>query len=608
VSAASDWTQPGAPRIFRRPESDFNADEPRQAASIYTAESLGELAEHGFNGIWLRGRLRDLMQSTVLPELNDPRRQERIDSLHAVIARGRAAGVGVYLFFNDPLALPANDPFWRAHPNLAGEPHQDHAGQCDSGVPRVVALCLSTPTVARFFEEASASVLRDLPGLAGVILITASEHHSHCWSHYARFGLDDGMTHPAAEPMRCPRCARREPAELVAQIARGWRAAADAHAPTCRVIAWNWSWSLWYRDPQRDVLDALPPGVDAMGDWERGGQRAWRGRTIAVDEYSLGYTGPSERFLGSCAAALQAGRPMLAKLQIGTTHEIATVPNLPLLTNLHAKLVGLFDHGIAGFMGCWNFGCTLTLNTYAVRQFLERPAEYRDRERFLTALAQTYLGVADPVAAIRAWEQFSRAFEHYPFHIQLLYFSPLNDAPAHPLSFRYTAAPLGDSWVAHAFGDRVEDCLGPFTMGEVADAFTDLERGWLEGLAWYEQALCNLVSGASPAQRQHAAEELRCAQMIGLQLRSVANLFRFHVERQRLMADRGLVAPCDLPRTEALESILRDEIRNARAALPLVEADPRLGFHQEARVYMYDAALIRKKIEQMERESGIAAP
>jgi hypothetical protein len=601
VSASADWTQPGAPRIFRRPESDFNADEPLQAASVYTAEALGTLVEHGFNGIWLRGRLRELMVSVVLPELNDPRRQKRIDSLRTVIARGRAAGIGVYLFFNDPLALPAHDPFWRAHPDMAGEPHHEWSGD------DVVALCLSTPHVARFFEEAAQSVLRDLPCLAGVILITASEHHSHCWSHYVRYGLDDGVTPPATAPLRCPRCVRREPAELVAQIAHVWRAAADAHAPACRVIAWNWSWSMWYRDPQREVVDALPPGVDVMADWERGGQRAWRGRTLAVDEYSLGYAGPSERFLGTHAAARQAGRTVLAKLQIGTTHEIATVPNLPLLTNLHQKLTGLHEHGIAGFMGAWNFGCSLTLNTYAVRHFLEHPTECRDCDRFLASLAQSYLGVVEPAAVIRAWERFAQAFENYPFHIQLLYFSPLNDAPAHPLSFRYTATPLGPSWMPHVFGDRLEDCLGPFAMDEVADAFADLACGWQAGLREYEHALGHLPAAASGEHRRHAAEELRCAEMIGLQFRSVVNLFRFHLERQRLMAQDGLSAPCDLPRTDALEGIMRDEIRSARAALLRVDADPRLGFHQEARVYMYDATPIRKKIEQMEGELGIAS-
>ncbi len=596
MSIAGDWTSPGAPRIFRRSESDFSVDEPMQAPSVYTREALAELAAHGFDGFWLRGRLGEAMASTVFPELNDPRREERIRALRTVIECGRAAGMGLYLYFNDPLALPADSPFWRAHPDLAGEPFTDWGGQ------KVVSLCLSTPLAAQFLEQAAASVLRDLPGLAGVMLITASEHHTHCWSHYIRYSLEDGITFPTVGPLRCPRCAQREPADLVAQITRAWRMAADAHAPDCRVIAWNWSWSIWYPDPQREVLDALPPGVEVMADWERGGQRAWRGRTIPVDEYALGYAGPSERFLGCLAAARESGRPMLAKLQIGTTHEIATVPNLPLLTNLHKKLAGMQELGIAGFLGTWNFGCTLTLNTYAIRHFLDNPVDYRNRDRFLTTLAQTYLGVADPVLTIRAWDCFARAFEHYPFCIRLLYFSPLNDAPAHPLSFRYLAKPLEGSWIKHEFGDQLEDCLGNFTMEEVTAAFVDLAKGWQDGLPWYEQALGVPAPAATAVQRAHRLDELRCAQMIGLQLRSVSNLFRFHRERQTLVKEHGLTPPCDLPRTDVLIGILRDEINNARAALPLVEADPRLGYHQEAHTYMYSAALIREKLAQMERE------
>jgi hypothetical protein len=359
---------------------------------------------------------------------------------------------------------------------------------------------------------------------------------------------------------------------------------------------------MWYREPQREVLDALPRGVDVMADWERGGHRTWRGRTITVDEYSLGYTGPSERFRGTLAAARKEGRSVLAKLQIGTTHEIATVPNLPLLPNLHRKLVGLQDLGISGFMGTWNFGCSLTLNTYAVQHFLRSPAEYRDTNRFLTTLAQAYMGVAKSQLAVTAWDCFARAFEHYPFRIQLLYFSPVNDAPAHPLSFRYTGTPLGGSWVPHSFGDRLEDCLCGFRMDEVADAFADVARGWQDGLRLYEQALRDLAPSADTEQRRHAGEELRCAQMIALQLKSAANLFRFHRERQLLVERHGFTPPCDLPRTPLLLDILRDEIATARAALPLVDTDPRLGWHQEARTYMYDVALIRDKIARMQCE------
>lgn len=597
-----DWTQPDSPRIFRRPESDFNSDEPLQAATVYTEDAFRDLAGHGFNGIWLRGRLRDLMRSTVLPELNDPRRERRMASLRTAIVRGRQAGVGLYLYFNDPLALPADDSFWANHPDLAGEHHREFQG------PRVTALCLSTDVGARFLEDATASVLCDLPGVAGVILITASEFHTHCWSHYARFGLDDGIASATQEPLGCLRCAQREPAELVAQIAGAWRAAADAHAPGARVIAWNWSWSLWYRDPQREVLDALPPGVDVMADWERGGQRAWRGRTITIDEYSLGYAGPSERFRGCLAAARASGRSILTKLQIGTTHEIATVPNLPLLTRLYRKLHGLQELGIDGFMGCWNFGCCPTLNTYAVRHFLDGVAVRTDGDQFAATLAQAYFGVTNSQGVVQAWERFARAFENYPFNMQMLYFSPVNDAPAHPLSLRYTAEPLGPSWMPHVFGDRIEDCLGGCTLDEVIAALDDLVREWREGLAGYEQALSELRLEADGVQRRRVRDELRCAQMISLQFESASNLFRFHRERQRVIASHGLAAPCDLPRTAELETVMRSEIDTARAALPLVEADPRLGYHGEGRTYMYDASLIRAKIARMEHELAGPVP
>jgi hypothetical protein len=103
-------------------------------------------------------------------------------------------------------------------------------------------------------------------------------------------------------------------------------------------------------------------------------------------------------------------------------------------------------------------------------------------------------------------------------------------------------------------------------------------------------------------QRRRALDELACARMIGLQFQSAANLFRFHAARLALMERHGLKPPCDLPRTNELAGIMRDEIANARAAIPLVESDPRLGYHLEAHAYMYTPALIRAKIARMEEE------
>ena len=50
----------------------------------------------------------------------------------------------------------------------------------------------------------------------------------------------------------------------------------------------------------------------------------------------------------------------------------------------------------------------------------------------------------------------------------------------------------------------------------------------------------------------------------------------------------------------AYNAVSADELENLRAVLPLVERDPRFGFHAEPGGYMFDAASIRAKIARLE--------
>ena len=44
--------------------------------------------------------------------------------------------------------------------------------------------------------------------------------------------------------------------------------------------------------------------------------------------------------------------------------------------------------------------------------------------------------------------------------------------------------------------------------------------------------------------------------------------------------------------------IVSDEIANLEAALPIIEADPRIGFHAECQRYQFTAEMVRKKLEE----------
>lgn len=590
--ASSCWLDAEGLRIWRSGKSAFNEDEPLQAPAVYTDEELQAIAAAGFNAIWLRGRLRDLAVNSKFAELDSPASGERRSNLQVLIERAARCGLKVFLYFNEPLAVASEHAFWRDHQHLAGQPHRDFDVDFD-----VTSLCTSTPKVQAYLEDTIESVLRDLPGLGGVILITASEYHTHCWSHHAKFSLNDGVPTSQAKQLQCPRCAEREPAAVVAELIDLWRRAAQRVSPAMRVLCWNWSWSMWYPEPQREVIDALPAGVELLVDFERGTQVQRLGRTLAIDEYSLSVVGPSERFLGSHRAAKQRGMPVHAKVQLGTTHEIATVPNLPLLARIHAKLAAMTELDLAGFMGCWNFGCSLTLNTAAVELFRRNPQRFRETDTFLEALARWYFELRDDAAVrqtIEAWRAFGDAFDCYPFANRFIYFSVVNEAPAYPLTLRYEARPMVGSWIEHASqGDRLEDALPDgMTLDEVADALEQTATRWQAGVVVYEQALveANTSGGA----------ELSCARMIGLQLASAARAYRWHSHRLACIGRLGLKPPCEAPMDATFERLLREELVDARAAAELCRQDARLGFHQEAQAVFYDEARIREKIRRLE--------
>lgn len=601
-SRIKETTMTFQPRIWRSPQSHFLGDEVLESAHVYTDEVLRSIRDEGFDGIWLRGCLYDLMESRVLPELNRPRVDERRRLLRQLIERGRANGVGVWLFFNEPMAIPADDPIWGKYPELRGVSHWEYRRKGEGDFlaagdihalekAEMVSLCVSSSLGRNFFEEATAGVLENLPGLAGVILITASEMHSHCWSHHTCLPTGDPFRPVNEQELSCPRCRERGAASVVLEVLDTWKKAAARLSVPCRVMAWNWSWSMWYPDPQPEIVGHLPEGVELLLDCERGGLKMWQGREILVDEYSIGYAGPSERFCKTRRAA--GSRPIHAKLQINTTHEIASVPNLPLIPNLFQKWSGLRRERVAGVMGSWNFACDATLNTQAFKCFNEQA--WTDAPSFMQAVAASYFGDVDFEAIGRAWEGFCAAFQSYPFSIPLVYLGLVNYAPAYPLSLTYHARPMGFSHLyQEQWGDRLEDTFDDWSLDEVTAAWGLTAKGWEQAMIPYRQAL--KPTAPNPLHERHRREELSCAEMIGCHLASTYNAYRFHAWRLATMKRQGLEAPCTLEADDTARAIWHDDAGHVRRALQCMEADPRLGYHGEAHTHLFTADSLRRKL------------
>ena len=431
------------PRIIRSPSSDYYGDEIENSFQAYPDRYLQEIADEGYNGIWLRVILREIVPCTPFPEFGN-KEKEQLAALNKLVAKTSRFGIKVYLYFCEPRGFKAKDPFWRRHPKVKGQPADFQTSGSDG---LYFALCSSTAAVKEFLEESSFNLFKQVIGLGGVFLITASEHHTHCYSHFPKpqkQDSDPNLEDWLKAKFSCPRCIGRQPTEVAAEIIRLINRGVKSAAPDADVIAWTWSWSILEPDPQKELIALLPKDIILMSDWERGGLKKVCGKRYPLDEYSFSYPGPSPRFKKQLEIAKKRKMRVMAKIQIGTTHELASVPYLPLSHLLANKMQKLKKFQVSGYLGCWIFGGEISSMSRLAGRMSRRPQA--SPSKAIKELARAEFGEKSAVSVTHAWRCFAVAWRQYPFSIPFLYYGPINYATAYPLSFNFKKEPPTASW------------------------------------------------------------------------------------------------------------------------------------------------------------------
>ncbi|MBV9123512.1 MAG: hypothetical protein JO112_09155, partial [Planctomycetes bacterium] len=260
---------------------------------------LEKLARVGVNGVWLQGVLRTLAPARTFPEFGQGS-AERLANLNRLVHRAKQFGVKVYLYLNEPRAMPGE--FFRDRPDIRGA---EQGG--------LYALCTAVPAVRQWMTDSLAHVFERVPELGGVFSITMSENLTNCFSHF--------------RPDTCPRCSRRANwGEGVGEVLEAIREGVRRSSPQAEVIVWDWGWT----EPMaRYLIPRLPEDVRflSVSEWglpvQRGGVKA------TVGEYALSVVGPGPQARARWSLARKAGVSVLAKTQFNNTWELSAVPYLP---------------------------------------------------------------------------------------------------------------------------------------------------------------------------------------------------------------------------------------------------------------------------------------
>lgn len=91
---------------------------------------LQRLAAVGVNGVWLHVVLRDLAPGgPAFPEFGQ-NHEKRLATLRRLVLRAAKYGIGIYLYINEPRAMPHG--FFKDRPQLAGVQEGDFTAMCTS--------------------------------------------------------------------------------------------------------------------------------------------------------------------------------------------------------------------------------------------------------------------------------------------------------------------------------------------------------------------------------------------------------------------------------------------------------------------------------------------
>jgi cephalosporin-C deacetylase-like acetyl esterase len=513
---------------------------------LYTDGLLRRISRDGFNGIWVWLNVEEaVIDSAVLPELNDAEARLRLARLSALARRAARYGIDVWVYLATGYNRHMPEWFYARRPELRGQ---------GWGNP----LCISQRLTREFYAETVRRIFERAPELAGLVVIYDSEGFFHC--------ANEERNHS-----RCPRCRQRPREELTRDLLVLIRdAMLQAGGPEKRLIAWNYGYDTRWLER---LFALLPKDIIHQCDFSKGGLVERDGIRHLTGDYNLTLVGPPDHWVEQYRITQKLGLKFIAKTEHAISQEFVFVPYIPAMEQWLARIRKMREFHLEGWFGNWShYGYTPSPPPRLINRMSWDPEPAEPLEE----LARMEYGPEAAPSVLQAWRRFSEAIREFPYsdHVARVP-GPLQKGPSHPFFLDASIASFGRwrSWQNDLEWTR------PWGREVAAKYLRRVREGFAEGARLLERA---------PA----AQSEYRIARTIVSALDTTLNLVEWIEAR-----DRG--AP-----PERLLEILERERANVEAILPILEADSRLGFASDGggiiRGGLFTPELVRWKLGYLE--------
>ena len=504
------WIKNRISRCFFGPikRPPLNRDELLDEVDYYPDEYLNRLAHEGVNGLWLTIKFSDLCKTSITPEYGKDAAR-RLAKLRITVDQCLRYGIKTYIFCIEPAAWKADSPILKRHPELGGAVHMGDSCFCPFSI-----------TAQQYLYEAVNSIFNAVPGLGGMINITYGERLTTCLGSVS--ATDD-------HAVECPVCSQHKHWEIIYSSLSAMEKGMHDAAPAAQLISWLY---IPYPKPLADwifeIPEHVPDNVILQFNFESGGMKEQLGKPRVGGDYWLSYVGPCDSFRKIAESAVASGAQLSAKIQVGCSHEVATVPFVPVPALLYRKYREMHKLGVSCVMQCWYFGNYPGIMNNAAGMLAFEDFESGEKD-FLKKLALPDWGqYANAIA--EAWTLFADGYANYPLSNMFQYYGPMHDGVVWPLYLYPVHKGLVPTWKLEfgTSGDAIGECLENHTIEEAIILCREMSEQWNRGV----KILNNLRNDF--AGNPDRLKDIGLAEALCIQFESGYNILRFYALREQL--------------------------------------------------------------------------
>lgn len=511
-------------------------------------------AKQGIKTLFIHGVLSTLSPYRFAPEMSEGYEIRR-KHLSELIQRAAKRGIKIYLYLDEPRALP-KEVFQRyGKPELKGRVNSDGS----------VCMCMSASKEAQeYLYSATKELFEAVPGIGGIFNITMSEYPTHC------------RTVPR-HISNCPNCSELPNYTLPVLVNNIMHKAIRDAGSDAEVISYTWAWNptrKWSEDDIENAMREMHPEIAVMQVSENLMKLQKGGIESGLVDYSISNPGPSEWSKFVFKTAAKYGHKTYAKVQISCSWECATVPYLPVFDLEIEHLENLYKFGVGNFMLTWTLGGYPSITYGVVSDYIKNPEKFD-----IDVWYEKQFG-KDAEAVHEAIKLFCEGFREFPFSGNVLYFSPKNLGPANLWSL--IPSQNMSAMISYAFDD-VERYASPYPVDIYLLQFKKLLSKW--------EKACEMLEAA--ANNDAARDVLLYAKFATLQLSSDVIHTKYVLTKRRLPGSR-----------DELLQIFKEERELIRAQLVLMERSPLIGYETSNHYFFTEREYIEKLInlDGIERE------